>query len=287
MTPLALVLVFSAAVFHVAWNYLTKSSPHKKAFLWLINIVFSVVFLPVFFLMGFSLSLPWWGWGFVVFSGLGHALYYWALSRAYDAGDLSLVYPLSRGSSVFFVAVLSVPVLGEHLSPLGGAGIGAVLLGILTLHIQSGSWRQSLLPSRTPGSMWALLTGLIITGFSLIDKAGVGMVDPVPYVYLIFLIAGIFFTPFALRDGWGPVKATWRTETGGVIACALLVLPSYLFILFAFTLSPAAYVVASREVRLVLGTLVGAFFLREGHKGYRLAGAALIVLGVALLAFAK
>jgi drug/metabolite transporter (DMT)-like permease len=287
MTSLALVLVFSAAIFHVGWNYLTKSSPHKMAFLWLINIVFSVVFLPVIFLMGFSLSLPWWGWAFVVFSGLGHALYYWALSRAYDAGDLSLVYPLSRGSSVFLVAVLSVPVLGEHLSGLGGAGIGAILLGILTLHIRSGSWRQSLLPSKTPGSMWALLTGLIITGFSLIDKAGVGMVDPVSYVYLIFLIAGIFFTPFALRDGWGPVKATWRTETGAVIACGLLVLPAYLLILFAFTLAPAAYVVASREVRLVLGTLIGAFFLREGHAGYRSAGAALIVLGVGFLAFAK
>ena len=287
MTPLALLLVFSSTVFHVGWNYLTKSSPHKTAFLWLINAVFSIVYLPVFFLMGFSLSLPGRAWAFVLCSGLGHALYYWALSRAYDAGDLSLVYPLSRGSGVLLVALCSVPVLGEHLSGLGGAGIGAVLLGILTLHIRSGSWKQSLLPSRTPGSIWAIVAGVMIAGFSLIDKVGVQTLNPVPYAYLIFVMAGIFFTPFALRDGWVTVRATWLNETRGVIACGLLVLPAYLLILFAFTLAPAAYVVASREVRLVFGALMGAFFLREGHAGYRLTGSALIVFGVAFLAFAK
>ena len=287
MNPLALALVLGAAIFHVGWNYLTKSSSHKAAFLWISNVVFVVAYLPVFIALGFSLRLPWQGWMFIVLSGTGHAFYYWALGRAYDAGDLSLVYPLARGSSVFLVTVLAVPLLGERLSGLGAAGIGTVLLGIFTLHVRPGSWRQTLFPSRTPGSMWALLAGVLITWFSLLDKAGVGYVNPVPYVYLIFVVTTIVFTPIAFAGGAGPVRATWKAEWGRLIACGLLVPTAYGLILGAFTLAPAAYVVASREVRLVLGALIGAFLLREGNVVYRLTGSVFIVLGVVLLAFAN
>ncbi|MEE8109693.1 MAG: EamA family transporter, partial [bacterium] len=270
MTPLALGLVLGVAVFHVAWNYLTKSSQNKAGFLWISNAIFCVAYLPVYLLMGFSFDLPWQGWALTVFSGLGHALYYWALGRAYDAGDLSLVYPLARGSSVLFVAVLSVPLLGERLSALGVAGIATVLVGIFTLHIRPGSWKQTLFPSRTPGSMWALLTGVLVTWFSLVDKAGVGVVDPLAFTYLIFVATTLFFTPIAFHGGKGPIWQTWRAEKARLIGVGLLVPAAYGLILVAFTLAPAAYVVASREVRLVLGTLVGAFLLREGNVAYRI-----------------
>ncbi len=287
MNPTALALVLGAAIFHVGWNYLTKSSVHKAAFLWISNIVFVVAYLPVFVGMGFSLDLPWRGWVFTVLSGMGHAFYYWALGRAYDAGDLSLVYPLARGSSVFLVTVLAVPLLGERLSGLGAAGIGTVLVGIFILHVRPGSWKQTLFPSRTPGSMWALLAGVLITWFTLVDKAGVAYVSPVPYVYLIFVVTTIVFAPIALAGGAGPVRATWKAEWGRLIACGLLVPTAYGLILGALKLAPAAYVVASREVRLVLGALLGAFLLREGNAGNRLTGSVFIVLGVVLLGFAK
>jgi drug/metabolite transporter (DMT)-like permease len=185
------------------------------------------------------------------------------------------------------VPILSVPLLGERLSALGVAGIATVLVGIFTLHMRAGSWKQSVNPSRTPGSRWALLAGALITFFSLVDKVGVENVEPLPYVYLIFSTSAIFFTPFAFRQGIAPVRETWRINRKQLAALGLLIPTAYGLIVFAYTLAPVAYVVASREVRLVLGTLIGAVLLKEGHAAYRLTGSGFIVLGVVLLAFAE
>ena len=286
MTPLALVLVIVAGAFHVVWNYLAKSSEDKIAFLWIINGVFFVTYLPVFFLLGYSLHLPGRGWLMAGLSGLIHAGYFWTLGRAYEGGDLSLVYPLSRGSSVFLVGVLSVPLLGERLSAPGVAGVVTVLLGIFILHMRPGSWKQSLLPSRTPGAWWALITGLTITGFSLVDKTGVGILDPVVYMYLVFFFTLIFFTPLALKNGIVPIRTVWRRQSGRLFLLGLLMPAAYGMILFAYTLAPVAYVAAAREVRLLFGTLAGAWMLKEERMGHRLSGAGLIVAGVVLISFA-
>ncbi|MFQ5915154.1 MAG: EamA family transporter [Nitrospinota bacterium] len=290
MTPLALALVLSSAVFHVAFNYLTKSTAHKAAFLWLMHAVFALAYLPVYLFMGYGLSWPWMGWACLFGSGLIHTVYYWALGRSYEFGDLSLVYPLSRGTAVLLVAFFSVLFVGERPSALGSAGIASVLVGIYGLHLRSGSWKGVLRPfppHRTPGWSWALLTGAAVGAYSLLDKVGVGFISPAAYLYLLFLAAALFFAPVAFRGGKRPVAETWRDEPGRVIAVGVCIPLAYLLILTAFTLAPVAYVVASREVRLVLGTLAGAFLLREGQVGYRLAGSVFILLGVILLALAK
>ncbi|MFQ5693673.1 MAG: EamA family transporter [Nitrospinota bacterium] len=290
MSPLALVLVLSAAVFHVGWNYLTKSTRHKAAFLWLMHAVFAVAYLPVFLFMGYGPGLSWKGWAYVVGSGAVHAVYYWTLARSYEAGDLSLVYPVARGTSVILVAVFSALFLTERPSGLGAAGIATVLGGIYTLHLRTLSWKDALrpfLPARTPGSSWALVTGARVAVYSLMDKAGVGLIEPGAYAYLLFLTAMAFFTPIVFRGGAGPVVATWRAEARRVVVVGLSIPVAYLFILVAYTLAPVAYVVASREVRLALGAVLGALLLGEGRVGYRLAGSVLILLGVGLLALAQ
>lgn len=290
MTPLALALVLSSAVFHVVWNYLAKSTRHKAAFLWLMHIVFAAAYLPVYLFMGYGLSLPWAGWACVLGSGLIHAGYYWALGRSYEGGDLSLVYPLARGTSVILVAVLSALFLGELPSRWGAAGIASVLLGIYTLHLRSWSRRDVLLPflpHRTPGSSWALLTGAMVTAYSMVDKVGVGVVRPEAYVYLLFGLSMVFFAPVAFSQGKGRVAETWRAESGRLILMGLFIPIAYWLILVAYTLAPLAYVVASREFRLVLGALVGAFLLGEGKVSFRLAGSLFILLGVVLLALAR
>ncbi len=287
MTPLALGLVFVAGVFHVLWNYLAKASENKTAFLWIINTVFIITYLPVFFALGDPIDLPAKGWTMVLVSGLSHAVYFGSLGKAYEAGDLSLVYPLARGSSVFLVPVLSVPFLAERISAMGGAAITLVLLGIFVLHMKSGSRKDPGSSSRAPGSMWALLSGGAITLFSLVDKVGVGIVDPVLYTYLVFFMTAVFFTPLALMNGMKPIRETWRGQAIRLIVLGLLMPIAYALILFAYTMAPVAYVVAGREIRLVFGTMAGAFALKEGHALSRISGAALIVFGVVLLAFAK
>jgi uncharacterized membrane protein len=287
MTPIALGLVFIAGIFHVFWNYLAKASENKTVFLWIINTVFIVTYLPIFFVLGnpFVLSIK--GWVVVLVSGLSHAIYFWSLGKAYEVGDLSLVYPLARGSSVFLVPLLSIPLLAEQLSLMGGVAIGLILVGIFILHMKPGPWKNLGSFTNTSGSMWALLTGGAITLFSLVDKVGVGIVDPILYTYLVFLATALFFTPMVLIKGVSPIQKTWRAQPIRLVILGLLMPVAYALVLYAYKLAPVAYVVASREIRLVFGTIIGTFALKEGHAPLRISGSTLIVLGVLLLAFAK
>lgn len=285
--PLALLLVLGAAGIHVVWNFSTKSSGNKPAFLWFTNSLFAVVGFPLYLLLDYPFNWTWQGWSLIIASGLLHAIYYWVLARAYDMGDLSLVYPLARGTSVLIVAVLSFPVFGEAISGMGFTGIAVVLLGIYILHMKSGTWRNLLIPSHSPGAKWALYSGVLIAAFSFVDKAGIEFVDPLPFLYLIFTTAAIFYTPIAFRGGISPIQDYWRNNRGQLIMIGLIVPSAYGLILMAFTLAPAAYVVTSREIRLVLGTVAGTLFLKEKNATYRISGSVLIVLGVILLAFAR
>ena len=135
--------------------------------------------------------------------------------------------------------------------------------------------------------MWALLTGGAITLFSLVDKVGVGIIDPILYTYLVFLATAVFFTPMVLVKGVSPIQKTWRGQSVRLIILGLLMPVAYALILFAYKLAPVAYVVASREIRLVFGTIIGAFALKEGNAPLRISGATLIALGVLILAFVR
>jgi drug/metabolite transporter (DMT)-like permease len=287
VNPLVLLLVLGAAGIHVVWNFSTKSSKNKPAFLWFTNSIFAVVGLPFYLLLDYPFDWPWQGWCLILASGLLHAIYYRVLGQAYEMGDLSLVYPLARGTSVFIVAALSFPVFGEVISGVGFSGIAVVLLGIYILHMKSGTRRNPLIPAHSPGAILALYSGVLIAAFSFVDKAGIKFVDPLPFLYLIFTVAAIFYTPMAFRGGISPIRDYWRNNRAQLVMIGLVVPCAYGLILAAFTLAPAAYVVTSREIRLVLGAVAGTLILKEKNATYRISGSILIVLGIILLVFAK
>src|SRR5215212_5390514 len=134
MSGAALGLVLLAAVFHATWNLLARRAQEKLAFLWCGTLVSSVVFLPlgVWLLLTEPISPA--GWAVVVLSAGLEALYYWTLAQAYRYGDLSLVYPIARGTAPILVPVLAALFLEERLSALAAAGIGLVVLGTVLIH---------------------------------------------------------------------------------------------------------------------------------------------------------
>ena len=290
MSSLALVIVVVAALFHASWNFLAKKSQTKMAFIWWFLLIATIGYLPMFLYFWPRHTVSPAGWACIVATGILHALYFWFMGGAYERGDLSLVYPLSRGSGPLLVPILAILFLQEQLSFAGIVGISLVILGIYCIHLKSFSLVSFIEPLRAlrgSASVWALCTGGTIAGYSLIDKVGVGLVYPPVYIYLMFVISLLLLSPYVLAKQRAALKLEWLVNKGPVLIDGVLVLFTYLMILFAFRLSKVSYVVAAREVSIVFSAFLGIIWLKEKHACQKIAGAALIALGVVFIGLSK
>ena len=284
VTAAALLLVVGAAVLHAGWNALTKRAGDPVVFLWLVGVVASVLYLPVALTVlarqGFrAAAIP-----FVIGTIVLHALYFFSLGRAYASGDFSLVYPIARGLGVALVPVAALLLFDERLSPLGSLGIGLVAAGIFCLHWRPGAWTRAAFTGS--GTGWALATGVLIAAYSLLDKAGVARISPLAYIWLMEMGSCVLLTPVALGKA-DVVRREWRTNRATILAVALMSPTAYVLVLFAFQLSKTGYVVAAREMSIVLSAIIGSVWMKEGALGRRLAGTGVVLAGVVCVALAR
>jgi drug/metabolite transporter (DMT)-like permease len=140
--------------------------------------------------------------------------------------------------------------------------------------------------SRAAGLGWAALTGLTVAAYSVVDKAGVARVHPLAYISLMGIGISAVLAPFIVRRR-AALAHEWRTNGRAIAMASTMNLTSYLLVLFAFRLSKVGYVVAAREVSIVLSVVIGSILMREGHAAPRLAGAAVVLGGVACVALAR
>jgi drug/metabolite transporter (DMT)-like permease len=284
VTAAALLLVLGAAVLHAGWNALTKRAGDPVVFLWWVGLVASIAYTPIALATLARHGLTAAALPFVAGTIVLHALYFFTLGRAYAAGDLSLVYPVARGLGVALVPLAALALFDERLSPLGTLGVILVAAGIFGLHWRPGAWtRAALLAS---GTGWALATGVLIAAYSLLDKAGVARLHPLAYIWLMELGSCALLTPVALARG-PAVRQEWRANRATIVAAALMSPTGYLLVLFAFQFSKTGYVVAAREMSIVLSAILGSVWLREGRLGRRLAGAGVVLAGVVCVALAR
>jgi multidrug transporter EmrE-like cation transporter len=175
----AIGLLAVAAVLHSGWNLLAKRGRNTQVFLWLALWAGTLVFALPFAFLYQPISAP--GWGYVLLSGTLEAAYFLLLGSAYQTGDLSLVYPLTRGTGILGVTLFAAAFLGEAPSLLGGAGIALILTGIYVLHLRTldrAGWVAPLRALRERSSQLALLTGVTVASYSVVDRAGVQLMDP-------------------------------------------------------------------------------------------------------------
>lgn len=286
MPTTALVLVLTAAVLHSTWNALTKQAQHQLCFLWSAVTLATVLFAPAAVPMLVSDGIAPTAWPYVIATIVLHALYFYALGRAYHSGQFSVVYPVARGFGVALVPAIAIIVFDEWPSPLGAAGVGLVVLGIVALHLASAPRPGLGLAGLGAGTWWAMATGLTTAAYSLVDKAGVARLHPLPYISLMFLGMSLALLPIVARESEA-LRREWRTNWRTIVAASVMTLLAYLLVLFAFRLSKTAYVVAARETSIVLSTLIGTLWFREGRFMARLAGAAVILGGVVCVALAR
>ncbi|HIF44000.1 MAG TPA: EamA family transporter [Dehalococcoidia bacterium] len=289
MTALSLVLVLLSAVAHASWNLMLKRAGDPEVFAWVMLVVGSILLAPVGLALLWYNSMDFPGLWFLLASVVLHVFYFMLLARGYATGDLSLVYPVARGMGPMLVPVLAVIFLGEIVETMAIVGIAAIVGGIYTI-----SWwgnfhqvlRSPLLFLKSAGMRYAVLTGLTIAVYSIVDKEGVGHIQPLLYIYFLDIGTVALLAPYILANkGMGTVKAEWRANAVPITVSGLLAFAAYGLVLTAFSLSRVSYVAPAREVGIVIGVLMGIFLLKEPFGRGRLLGSGLIVGGLVLIAF--
>jgi drug/metabolite transporter (DMT)-like permease len=283
MTGLTLALVLVAAFFHAAWNLMFKRLGGAAPLVWLCSACATAFSLPlaVAYCLARGVSLGPADVVFMAVSGVINLLYFLALQRAYREGDLSVVYPLARGTGPALTVLASTVLFQESPTPVACAGVALILLGVVGL-AWGGSRERPAPLGRSVGL--ALLTGGFVAGYTLWDKAAVSVIGVPPIVLFTGAMAVkvVLLGPLARRE-WPRVRGHWREERGAVLAVSAMLTVSYVLVLVAFSMAPVSYVAPAREVSILFGAILGAGFLGEGSLARRIAAAAFIVCGVVLL----
>lgn len=281
MTTLALVLILGSASLHAYWNLMAKRLPGGSEAVWLFTLVAVIAYAPlavlVIRLTNFTPTAR--AWVFMLGTGALQMIYFTVLRRGYAVGDLSVVYPLARGTGPLVATVISMIVIGERPSPLTITGAVVVALGAFLLARPHGEFR------RIEGETgYGLLTGMIIGCYTAWDGYGVSAVA-IPA--LIYDWAGrigllVLLTPIA-SGRRSSISAIWRSNRWEIVGIGILSSASYIMVLTALSLSPISSIAPAREISIVIGTIMGVVMLGEAG-GRRVIAATVITFGVLIVA---
>ena len=268
---------------------LVRRGAYPEAFMWWLSVVAAIVFLPLGLYLYARHGVSAEGWPFVVATIVIHAVYFVLLGRAYQHGDLSLVYPIARGTGPLLVPLFAVPFLGERLSAMGVVGIGLIVVGVVTLQVGGvgpAALRRLGAATRHPAARYAFAVGVSIAVYSVVDKAGVGVVEPALYVYLMFVGSVVVAAPYF----WGlyrpAVLGSWRENKRSLLLAGTLAPMSYGLALTAFRLGQVSYLAPIREVSIVVAAVLGTLVLGESLTRARMASVVVTALGVVLVGVA-
>jgi drug/metabolite transporter (DMT)-like permease len=283
MTATALGLVLAAAVLHAAWNLLAKRAGGGAALVWLYGTASAVILTPPIVAL-FSLrriDLGPIGLAYTLASAVLHVAYFLALQKGYEHGDLSVVYPVARGTGPVLSTIAAVALLGERPSLLALAGAGLVAVGVFVLTRPE----QASAASSRGAVASGVLTGVLIAAYTICDKQAVSEYGVPPLVQQWGTSLGLssLLAPWALRHR-REVRVRWALSRREVVAIGVLVPTAYILVLAAMTISPVSYVAPAREVSILFASLMGTHLLSEGRSGRRLVAAVTMVVGVVALA---
>ena len=276
MSLFALSIVLFAALLHASWNAMVKAGGDRALILAGVALSHALVGLALILL---SEAPARESWPALIISTLVHYAYYALLFQAYRLGDLSQVYPISRGLAPMLVAVGALLLIGESLPPMAWAGLIAVSVGIWLLSLRP----QGMEVDRR-AVIVAVVLGLAIASYSVADGIGVRLAgDPTGYMGWLFLLeAPVVFAvlgPRILRRGTIDPRTFALGMLGGVFAVT-----AYGLVLYAKTIAPIGVVSAVRESSVVIAALIGVILLGERPWKKRLAAALIVATGVVALA---
>jgi uncharacterized membrane protein len=266
---------------------MAKRSSGSAVFFWWFQWVAIFVYFPLLWVYPPPLNWTMEHGFYAIGTMLLHGLYVVALSRAYSIGDLSLVYPISRGMAPLLVPILAVFLLGERVSTLGWLMIFLIILGIYTVYTKSFSSAEWLSPLRMtlqPEGRWAILVGLLVTGYTLLDKSALNYFSA-PFLNWLGNVGNLICLSFVVfSKEKAAIKKVWKKGWKTIMAAGILAPGGYILVLFAMKVSQVSYVAPAREIGIVVGVLFGILLLKEKYGLPRLVGSVLIATGIIGLA---
>lgn len=290
MSLTAFGLIIVAGLIHAGWNIAAKRAGGDSRFAFFTSILNMVVWAPLGWWLGRDV-VPLWGakeWGIVALSGVLHVLYYVVLLRGYRKADLTVVYPLARGTGPLLSSMVAITFLGEHLSALGALGIAGVVGGVFLIAGGPGLLRAAKDPvARTrvhKGMLYGVLTGVFIASYTVVDGYAVKvmLLSPILVDYMGNLVRIVLLSPVAFRKP-GELMPLWKAQWKYALLVAAVSPVAYVLVLYAMQHAPMSHVAPAREVSMLFAALIGGHLLKEGDRKARIFGAVLIAAGVTAL----
>ena len=285
MPLIAFAAVLLAALTHATWNLAAKRASGSRHFVWMYSVGSVIVYAPAIAWVLVAQRPTFGGvhWFALLATGVLHLCYSLMLQAGYRASDLSLVYPLARGSGPLISFVAAVVLLGERVTPLSILGVVLVVMGIVLV---AGLMRKAHKAPRA-GILYGLGTGVFIAAYTVNDGYAVKVLLISPFIvdYAGNLFRILVLTPSVLRDRAG-IRRELRDYVQPVAIVSVLGPLGYILVLFAMQVAPISHVAPARELATLIGAYLGARLLKERAAPERIAGAACIVAGVVSLAFA-
>ena len=278
MEPIAVILILSAAVMHAVWNAFVKMDGDR---LMTMAVVISTTGLlaPMLLLIGPPPALE--SWPYILLSVLLNNAYFLFLIEAYRFGDLSQVYPIARGSAPLLVAVGAALFANEQLSVVELAGVFIISAGTISL-----IWRSGLrVDAEKRSIIFALLTGLMIASYTIIDGIGVRLSgNPAAYIGWLFILSPLPIASIAIIRRRGEALIYIRNNWKLAVLAGGLNLGSYGLSIWALSLAAMAHVSAMRETSVIIAALIGTQLLGESFGKRRILAAMVVATGVILIA---
>lgn len=276
---------------HAGWNIVAKKAHGDARFACFNCAIMAVIWAPFVIWFGWNI-VPTWGWfewALIAASGFIHWLYFISLLSGYRKSDLTVVYPLARGSGPLLSSSVAVIVFGEQLSSLGVLGILGVVVGVFLVAGGPALFKAAHDPAKKErvkaGVFWGLLTGALIASYTVLDAYIVKIIAISPILFDYW--ANILRLPYAIVPVWRDIpeaKRLWKLQWKYALVVAVFAPTGYVLVLYAMKLAPVSHVAPAREVSMLFAALIGGQLLGEGDRWLRVAGAAAIAVGVMALA---
>lgn len=285
MSLLALALILTAAFIHAGWNLATKRVGGGVPLAWLMSAVQAVLYAgPVaWYCWHYRPVISLAGWGFMLGTGLIHLWYGLALQRGYREGDLSLVYPLARGTGPLLSVAGAIALFGERPSWIALLGVGLIICGILVITLGA---RHSPDPARQQrGRFYGLLTGALIAAYTLWDKHAVTVLQVPPLLldYASSIVGVLLLAPAAWKNR-AELSVHLRDHRPELAVIGAFRSLSYILVLTAMTFTPVSVVAPAREVSILIGVFAGSRMFAEEGLRRRLIASVLMLTGIAAVA---
>ncbi|MFC1670670.1 SMR family transporter [Spirochaetota bacterium] len=283
MTLTAFTLIIIAAVLHAIWNFAAKKASGNLSVIYLGLFLACIIFFPFLFILSPAEIFVAAAYPYIIATGIIHALYFFVLAKAYEHGDISIAYPIARGTGIAGTAIAAFLLLTEKISPIGASGILIICIGTVLLGFRQNHGNEE---NHYKGIIYALTVGIAIMTYSIVDKVAVGIIHPLAYIYGLALLTPVFLTPYMVAKKRREIVEAWSNMKRYCFVIGIGSMGTYMIILFAFQMANVSYVVAVRETSVAIGAFMGVKFLGEHFSVRKVIGVLAIVAGMVLIKLA-